>query len=94
MFSVFIAYLVISETILRYQLGERFWFTTGIAAQGGATLLLSAPITFAVYLLSYTGWFATDGGWDRHWAEQPGNAATGFWSWVSVAVAVAVARPR
>ena len=81
-FVFFVAYLVISETILRYQLGERFWFTTGVAAQGAATLLLTAPISFAVYLISYTGWFVTDGGWDRHWADQPGNAATGFWSWV------------
>ena len=53
-----------------------------VASQGLANLLLTAPLSLAVYLASYTGWFLTDGGWDRHWADQTGNAATGFWAWV------------
>ena len=81
-FAFFVAYQIISEAILRRQLGEKFWVTAGIAAQGFATAVMTAPLTLAVYLASYTGWFVTDGGYDRHWADQPGNAATGFWAWV------------
>jgi dolichyl-phosphate-mannose--protein O-mannosyl transferase len=81
-FVFFIAYQIISEAILRKQLGERFWFTAGVAAQGFATTIMAAPLTLAVYLVSYTGWFVTNGGWDRHWADDPENAATGLWAWV------------
>ena len=81
-FVFFVAYQIISESILRRQLGEKFWVTAGVASQGLANLLLTAPLSLAVYLASYTGWFLTDGGWDRHWADQTGNAATGFWAWV------------
>ncbi|MEU5386255.1 dolichyl-phosphate-mannose--protein mannosyltransferase [Kitasatospora cineracea] len=40
---------------------------------------LSLPVAgLAVYLLSWTGWFATDGGYDRHWADgQPGSWVPG-----------------
>ena len=81
-FVFFVTYQIISETILRRQLGEKFWFTSGIAAQGFATAILTAPLAIAVYLSTYTGWFLTNGGWDRHWADQTGNAATGIWAWV------------
>jgi dolichyl-phosphate-mannose--protein O-mannosyl transferase len=59
-FAFFIAYLVISEAILRRQLGEKFSVTTGIATQGLVTFVLSAPLTLGVFLASYTGWFVTN----------------------------------
>lgn len=32
-------------------------------------LLAFAVLPLVVYLLSWTGWFVTDAGWDRHWAD-------------------------
>jgi len=44
--------------------------------------LTIVPIALAVYLLAWTGWFATDGGYYRQWATEGDHAWTGFWSWV------------
>jgi dolichyl-phosphate-mannose--protein O-mannosyl transferase len=33
-------------------------------------LLLAGVIILAVYLATWTGWFVTDGGFERHWAEE------------------------
>ncbi len=35
-----------------------------------------ATIAVLVFLASYTGWFVTDGGWNRHWAQENG---AGVW---------------
>jgi len=48
--------------------------------------VLLVPIALAVYLLTWTGWFATEGGYYRQWAAQDGNAWTGFWSWVPLPI--------
>lgn len=40
----------------------------------GSTVL----VTLAVYVASWTGWFATDKGYFRHWADHGGGA----WSWI------------
>jgi len=80
-FGFFFVYILVSEAIFRRQLGEKFWVTAGIASQGFANAILTIPTALFVYLASYTGWFVTSGGWDRDWADQPGNAATGFWAW-------------
>jgi len=51
-----------------------------------ANFLLIVPIALVVYLLTWTGWFATEGGYYRQWAAQGDNAWTGFWSWVPLSV--------
>jgi dolichyl-phosphate-mannose-protein mannosyltransferase len=40
------------------------------------------PIALAGYMASWTGWFVTKGGYDRTFADQPGNAWTGTFAWV------------
>ena len=80
-FAFFFVYILVSETIFRRRLGEKFWVTAGVASQGFANAILTMPTALAVYLASYTGWFVTSGGWNRNWADQAGNAATGFWAW-------------
>jgi len=50
--------------------------------RGAVNLVLLVPVALGVYLLAWTGWFATDGGYYRDWAQQDDHAATGFWSWV------------
>ncbi len=36
---------------------------------GAPFVLAFVVVPLVVYLLSWTGWFLTDSGWDRHWAE-------------------------
>jgi dolichyl-phosphate-mannose--protein O-mannosyl transferase len=43
------------------------WTTVRRTAVG--LVLTMAVVPLAVYLLSWTGWFLTDNGWDRHWAS-------------------------
>ena len=81
-FVFFFAYTVISEALFRRQLGEKFWLTSGVGIQGAVNFVLTAPLALAVYLASYTGWFITEGGWSRHWADELDGAAKGFWAWV------------
>jgi dolichyl-phosphate-mannose-protein mannosyltransferase len=75
-------YCVIVDMVARRRLGIPFWFSGAVLKQAPATLLLLVPVAFAVYLASYTGWFVTSGGWDRHFAEAQGNAWTGPLAWV------------
>ncbi|MBO9577277.1 MAG: phospholipid carrier-dependent glycosyltransferase [Microbacteriaceae bacterium] len=48
--------------------------------------LLFVPPALAVYLASFSGWFATEGGYYRQWAAQGDHAWTGFFSWVPLPV--------
>ncbi|WP_129842106.1 phospholipid carrier-dependent glycosyltransferase [Streptomyces sp. RFCAC02] len=38
------------------------------------------PVALAVYLVSWTGWFATSGGYYRDWADRPADDSA--WSWI------------
>lgn len=80
--AVFGLYLVVVDALARRRAGLGFWVSGAVLKQAPATFLLLVPMAIAVYLASWTGWFATDGGYDRHWAEEAGNAATGWLSWV------------
>jgi len=80
-------YTVVSETLLRRRLykagrGHSDWLTVGLAGQGLANFWLMIPVVFLTYLGSWTGWLVTRGGYDRNWADNPDNQATGFWAWV------------
>jgi dolichyl-phosphate-mannose-protein mannosyltransferase len=44
----------------------------------GWSVLSLVPVAIVTYLLSWTGWFVTGGGYDRHWADGRG----GTWSWI------------
>jgi len=73
-------YLVVSDALARRRLGVVFWPADATVRQGAASFILLVPVAFVVYLASWTGWLVTDGGYDRHFADE--NPATGFWSWV------------
>lgn len=80
--AAFGVYLVVVDALARRRAGLPFWASAAVLKQGPVTFLLFVPVALVVYLASWTGWFVTDGGYDRHWAEQPGNAATGLFAWV------------
>lgn len=78
----FAVYTLVVDAVARRKAGVTF-FGSGVAfKQAPVTFLLTVPIALAVYLVSWTGWFVTDGGYYRHWAEQAGNAWQGILAWV------------
>jgi dolichyl-phosphate-mannose--protein O-mannosyl transferase len=80
--AFFAVYSVIVDLVARRRAGIEFWITGTIFKQGPTTFLLTVPIALAGYLVSWTGWFVTKGGYDRTWADQPGNAWKGAFAWV------------
>ncbi|WP_084003351.1 dolichyl-phosphate-mannose--protein mannosyltransferase [Agromyces aureus] len=84
--AAFGVYLVVVDALARRRAGVPFWATAAILKQGPVTFLLFVPVAFVVYVSSWTGWLVTDGGYDRHWADDPANRATGLFSWVPLAL--------
>jgi dolichyl-phosphate-mannose-protein mannosyltransferase len=80
--AVFAVYAVLVDALARRRAGLTFWFSGTVFRQAPATFLLTVPVALAVYLAAWTGWFVTDGGYDRQWADDPANAWTGALAWV------------
>ena len=78
--AAFALYSLVVDAVARRAAGIPFWISGTIFRQGPVTFLLTIPLAAVAYLASWTGWFATRGGYYRNWAEVPGNAATGFFS--------------
>ena len=76
--AAFGLYVVISESLLRKRAGDENWLANGIFKQGPITFLNFVPVSLLVYIISWSGWIATAGGYGRNWAEA--NPATGFFS--------------
>jgi dolichyl-phosphate-mannose-protein mannosyltransferase len=75
-------YTVAVDLFARRDAGISFWVSGTLLKQAPVTFLLTVPIALAGYLASWTGWFVTKGGYDRTFADQPGNAWTGPFAWV------------
>lgn len=69
-------YVVMSESLLRNNLGELNWFRKGFLLQGVFSFLSLVPAALAVYLLTWTGWIFGKGGYARNWAIE--NPPTGL----------------
>jgi dolichyl-phosphate-mannose--protein O-mannosyl transferase len=78
----FAVYTLAVDAFARRDAGFRNWIPGTILKQGPTTFLLTVPIAVAAYMASWTGWFVTKGGYDRTYADQPGNAWTGPLAWV------------
>lgn len=76
-------YLVVTDMLERFRLGITFWPLDAVR-QGAVSFVLLVPVAFGVYLLSWTGWLASDGGYDRHAADD--DPATGLLSWVPLSL--------
>ena len=91
--AVFLAYIVFSETNLNYrlhkkiesksegQLEAKLWLLPSVNQALRNMTMVVVPVV-AMYLLSWSGWFASNKGWDRNWAEEGNNALTGFLSFI------------
>jgi dolichyl-phosphate-mannose--protein O-mannosyl transferase len=60
------------EAGARRTAGIRRWWTDALAGEIG-WLVLCGAIVVGVYLASWTGWFLTDSGYDRHWLAHAGR---------------------
>ena len=76
--AAFALYTVVSDGFARRSAGIAFWCSGTLFKQGPASFLLIVPVALATYLVSWTGWFVTRGGYYRDYADLPGQAATGF----------------
>ncbi|MFT4214661.1 MAG: phospholipid carrier-dependent glycosyltransferase [Microbacterium sp.] len=76
-------YLVVTDALARRRLGVEFWPMDAVR-QGAASFVLLVPVAFVVYLSSWIGWLATDGGYDRHSADA--DPATGVFGWVPLSL--------
>jgi dolichyl-phosphate-mannose-protein mannosyltransferase len=80
--AAFAVYTLLVDAVARRRAGILFWGSSTVFKQAPATFVLTVPVALATYLSAWSGWFVTKGGYYRDWADQPGNAVKGFWSWV------------
>ena len=63
--------LVVWDAMRRRRAGVREWHSSALLKQAPVTFLQLVPVAFAVYLVSWTGWLVTSGGYDRASSENP-----------------------
>jgi dolichyl-phosphate-mannose-protein mannosyltransferase len=85
--AFFAVYSVLSDIMLRRRLGVEFWASSAVLKQGPINFLLTVPVAAVVYVLTWSGWFLTNGGYDRTWIQNGGGIRWhGILSWVPVSV--------
>jgi dolichyl-phosphate-mannose--protein O-mannosyl transferase len=77
-------YAVVTDALARRRAGVQYWPVDAVVRQGPVSFLLLVPVSAAVYLLSWTGWLTTTGGYSR--AAVDAAPAEGFWAWVPLPI--------
>jgi dolichyl-phosphate-mannose-protein mannosyltransferase len=80
--AFFAVYTVVADALARRRHGIPFWATGTVLKQAPVTFLLMVPVAAVAYLATWAGWFASDNGYYRHWAEDTGGEWTGALAWV------------
>ena len=80
--AVFALYVLVTEANARRQAGVPLWWQGVLLKQAPLNFLLMVPAALAAYLASWSGWFATTGGYDRNWIAGGGERWTGALAWV------------
>lgn len=81
--AAFGLFTVVSDAFLRRQAGVEWWGVGAVLRQGPVNFVLLVPLALLVYVATWWGWFASDGGYYRHWVEhQGGTAWEGALAWV------------
>ncbi|GMA86287.1 hypothetical protein GCM10025868_15370 [Angustibacter aerolatus] len=75
--AVFGLMTVLWDLGARRAVGVRRWVVGGLLKDGLPAFLVMVPTAVAVYLASWTGWFATRGGWDRQWGRSTRASGSG-----------------
>jgi dolichyl-phosphate-mannose--protein O-mannosyl transferase len=71
-------YVVVSDALARRRLGVTRWPWDALR-QGVASFILLVPVTVFVYLVTWTGWLASTGGYNRLKVPEGGD---GPWGWI------------
>ncbi|MDX3496552.1 phospholipid carrier-dependent glycosyltransferase [Streptomyces turgidiscabies] len=58
--------------------GARHPYRSVLRKDLGRSVLTVVPVAVTTYLAAWTGWFLSDDGYGRHWADDRG----GVWSWI------------
>ncbi|MGY3261850.1 dolichyl-phosphate-mannose--protein mannosyltransferase [Frigoribacterium sp. 2355] len=80
--AFFAVYTVVVDMVARRRAGVEFWLSGTLFRQAPVSFLLTVPVAVVAYLASWTGWFATSGGYYRSWVEDGGTRWTGALAWV------------
>jgi dolichyl-phosphate-mannose-protein mannosyltransferase len=81
--AFFAVYVVIVDALARRREGLAFWISGATLKQAPATFLLMVPIAAVSYLVTWTGWLVTRGGYDRNFVQSlPSMHWGGALSWV------------
>ncbi|WP_213813684.1 dolichyl-phosphate-mannose--protein mannosyltransferase [Glaciihabitans sp. dw_435] len=80
--AILAVYTVVVDGVARKHAGIPFWFSGTLLKQAPASFLLTVPIAIVTYLVTWTSWFVTKGGYNRSWAVPEANHWTGLLAWV------------
>ncbi|MFI1212187.1 dolichyl-phosphate-mannose--protein mannosyltransferase [Streptomyces sp. NPDC020802] len=82
----FLAFFVVMTLLwdvgARRVAGARRPYLAVLRKDAGWSVLSVVPVALVAYLATWTGWFLTDKGYGRHWADDRG----GLWSWIPAAL--------
>ncbi|GAA3652227.1 dolichyl-phosphate-mannose--protein mannosyltransferase [Microbacterium marinilacus] len=73
-------YLVVTDALVRRRAGVKEWYASAVVRQGPVSFLQLVPVAAVVYVLSWLGWLATSGGYDR--GSDP-NPLVALWNYHS-----------
>ncbi|WP_435858075.1 dolichyl-phosphate-mannose--protein mannosyltransferase [Streptomyces umbrinus] len=76
--AFFMVMTVLWDVASRRVAGARRPYLAVLRKDLGWSVLSLAPVALVTYLMTWTGWFLTDKGYGRHWADGRG----GSWSWI------------
>ncbi|WP_258935177.1 phospholipid carrier-dependent glycosyltransferase [Nesterenkonia pannonica] len=79
---VFGIMVVLWDVEARRTVGVRRWLASGLVRDGLPAVATVLPLALLTYVLSWSGWLATSGGWGRNWHEE--NPAEGWRRWCPV----------
>ncbi|MEU6079026.1 phospholipid carrier-dependent glycosyltransferase [Streptomyces sp. NPDC047108] len=72
---------VLWDVAARRMAGARHPYRAMLTRDALPAFVSVLPVAVATYVASWTGWFATQGGYFRDWASKPPNQG-GLWSWL------------
>jgi dolichyl-phosphate-mannose--protein O-mannosyl transferase len=80
--AAFALYVVLMDALDRRRAGLHFWLSAAVLKQAPATFVLMVPIAALTYLVTWTGWIVTSGGYYRDLvATNPGLRWSGPLAW-------------
>ncbi|WP_371657463.1 dolichyl-phosphate-mannose--protein mannosyltransferase [Streptomyces sp. NBC_00280] len=76
--ALFLVLTVLWDVGARRVAGARHPYRAVLRADFGWAAVSLVPVAVVTYLVTWTGWFLSDNGYGRHWADGRG----GTWSWI------------